>query len=592
MKHCIKYLSIALLCCITQVIDGAVAQQSRNIAAGQGAQSGSNIVSAIAANDDDTQNDFLNLADPVLAPATTPRHTTTNNDDDDDTVLQTTTTAPDNTVTFREIALRMAANSRLPPRLFCSFIAPGANINTRDFLEQTLLHHAALEEDTTSVTQLLDLGANVHAVDYTRRTPLHAAISGGCIPIIKALLAADANVHAQDHNDDTPLQMAYRTRNNIIIDLVVTRNANTIARNFSVPLLRIFPGVNDADTNGNSPLHRAVNPRLNLNSNNTVASNLNPDPNEVVLLLSHGADLDAQNHIKETALHLAAKHNNADIAPILIRYGANVNAANVNSYTPLHLAVRNNNIVIVQALLMARSIDIEARIYRCEYTALHIAAQQGNTDIMKLLIDAGAKINATDNDHWTPILVAAANGHTACVEILITAGANISFAALHRHPATLKKLIDLVAYIKAKNNACQNPSDITKEQKHTETVTLLSDNGNYSATANDITDRGDTVLHIAAKRKNNKYITKLTQAGHNPNAANNHGNTPLHTTAQNNNLLAAMALKNAGALLNIRNGDGHTPADIAAMNNNLILAEILRPNTTIANYSPAIIVSA
>ena len=56
-------------------------------------------------------------------------------------------------------------------------------------------------------------------------------------------------------------------------------------------------------------------------------------------------------------------------------------------------------------------------------TGLHLAAYFGIKDVVKLLLDKGAKLETKDKDDRTPLLYAAANGHEAVVKLLREKGA-------------------------------------------------------------------------------------------------------------------------------------------------------------------------
>jgi ankyrin repeat protein len=57
---------------------------------------------------------------------------------------------------------------------------------------------------------------------------------------------------------------------------------------------------------------------------------------------------------------------------------------------------------------------------------LHMAARDGNVELVRLLIARGAFINVLDSTRVTPLHLAAANGHLDVVQILIRAGAQDS----------------------------------------------------------------------------------------------------------------------------------------------------------------------
>ena len=57
-----------------------------------------------------------------------------------------------------------------------------------------------------------------------------------------------------------------------------------------------------------------------------------------VLLLRHGADVNAQTDHGDTALHGAVMANNPDLVKVLLEAGADPNLRQAQSYTPLHFA--------------------------------------------------------------------------------------------------------------------------------------------------------------------------------------------------------------------------------------------------------------
>lgn len=484
MNRSIKYLFITLLCCITQVIDGSLAQQSRTIAAGQGARSGLNIASTIAVNDDDDTQDTFNLESLFGAPAAISRRTTTNNDDDADTTSQTATIAPDNTITFREIALRIAANSRWPA-LFEPFTAPSASIDVRDSCGRTLLMHAAFSGDTISVIQLLKLHADIEAKDCSNHTALiHALLGKNCVSTIQALLDARANVHAKDFYGYTPLTIAYELENNEILNLVALRDSNVLLRKPYVALVRILPGVNKSDAHGNSPLHHAVNPPPDPKSGQAVA----PNPDNVVLLLCHGAYINGRNGNRETAVLLAVKNRHVDITQILVDAKANLDLTDNHGNSPLSQAVSAHDPdsltiinMLVNAGANAHAIDV------FDYTPFLCAALNPNNKALRALLQAGVDPIAQNQSTQNPLSHAFRKGCTDIIEILIKAGFNINSrnslgnTALHLavynwNLMLVKKLIYLGADTSIENADRQTALDIARKMGNPEIIALLSNN--------------------------------------------------------------------------------------------------------------------
>nr|KAG5685639.1 hypothetical protein BaRGS_001375 [Batillaria attramentaria] len=86
-----------------------------------------------------------------------------------------------------------------------------------------------------------------------------------------------------------------------------------------------------------------------------------------------------------TALHLAAKNGNTELAATLIEKGAKVDEPNSDRNTPIHLAVENRDSDVLQLLLKKPVRDIDAWNDKQE-TALHMAAKSGDKKCVELLL--------------------------------------------------------------------------------------------------------------------------------------------------------------------------------------------------------------
>ena len=84
----------------------------------------------------------------------------------------------------------------------------------------------------------------------------------------------------------------------------------------------------------------------------------------------------------------------------------------------------NGKLDCVKALIEAGA-DLNAK-ENDGWTALHLAACNGKLDCVKALIEAGADLNAKDNDGWTALHLAARYGKLDCVKALIEAGADLN----------------------------------------------------------------------------------------------------------------------------------------------------------------------
>ncbi|EKD17225.1 uncharacterized protein L3040_008869 [Drepanopeziza brunnea f. sp. 'multigermtubi'] len=124
-----------------------------------------------------------------------------------------------------------------------------------------------------------------------------------------------------------------------------------------------------------------------------------------------------------TCLGAAASGSQVQIAKALLNRGADVDLPTGDrGQTPLHLAAENGDEEMVRFLLNAGA-SIYARS-DSKTTPFYRAARSGNLNVLRLLYDKGSDINAKSWDGWTPLMEAVENGHAAAVKLLLGWGAD------------------------------------------------------------------------------------------------------------------------------------------------------------------------
>jgi hypothetical protein len=145
------------------------------------------------------------------------------------------------------------------------------------------------------------------------------------------------------------------------------------------------------------------------------------DVEQVKLLLSKGADVNAKDRRGLTPLHLACfSHRGRAVAELLIAQGANINAK-PDGRTPLHVAAWSGNVPVAE-LLIAKGADIDAKANN-GWTPLHGACFRGRKVVVELLIAKGTDLNVKDNRGQTGLSLAKQQGHEEIVELLRNHGA-------------------------------------------------------------------------------------------------------------------------------------------------------------------------
>nr|AAY27980.1 inhibitor of nuclear factor kappaB [Euprymna scolopes] len=119
--------------------------------------------------------------------------------------------------------------------------------------------------------------------------------------------------------------------------------------------------------------------------------------------LSHLLDL--QNNFFQTPLHLAVITKQSNIVETLLRCNVAVDIADSYGNTAMHIACREGNIDIARLLFQyaPHRVILELRNYD-GLSCLHIAALQNHYSLMELLLENGANINVQDGKSGRTVL--------------------------------------------------------------------------------------------------------------------------------------------------------------------------------------------
>ena len=95
--------------------------------------------------------------------------------------------------------------------------------------------------------------------------------------------------------------------------------------------------------------------------------------------------------------------------------------------TPLHHACRSGFMWGAEALVNYSNDSLSILNSKTGESTLQLAARHGRTEVVELLVDAGADMNICNiNTKWTALYVAAEQGHTELVKLLVDAGADVN----------------------------------------------------------------------------------------------------------------------------------------------------------------------
>jgi ankyrin repeat protein len=172
------------------------------------------------------------------------------------------------------------------------------------------------------------------------------------------------------------------------------------------------------------------------------------------LLLEKGADVNAHTVPHSSALQAASRGGHIAVLRLLLHAGADVNSYGCGRGGALRDASSNGHISIVQ-LLLENAADVNAEGYFADYapdegsrfsflqsfrrlhgddrikvlnrtTALQIASLRGYVDVVRLLLDAGANVDAEGDLYGSALRAASSEGHVAVVQLLLDRGADVN----------------------------------------------------------------------------------------------------------------------------------------------------------------------
>ncbi|KAG0072146.1 phosphate system positive regulatory protein pho81 [Linnemannia elongata] len=242
------------------------------------------------------------------------------------------------------------------------------------------------------IQQLVDTGlVNFKFVDdISDRTCLHEAAMVGRLSLLKLAVERGAAVEGSDVYGRRPLHYVSMYGYDDCATYLLSLNASLTV----------------TDHDGFQPLIYSV---------------MNGHSKCVEIFLASNVEIEASREGDPIPLSLACHYGHEDIAMMLIGRGADVLASNADGLEPLHITCREGHTRLAKTLTTRGArLDQEDK-YMC-WTPLFYAASEGHVECVKILLEAGCKVNVIDEHGKNPIYYAASEGHSDCVELLVEAG--------------------------------------------------------------------------------------------------------------------------------------------------------------------------
>jgi ankyrin repeat protein len=229
----------------------------------------------------------------------------------------------------------------------------------------------------------------------------------------------------------------------------------------------------------------------------------------------------------------------------------------------------------MRTLLATLAVLYSAAPALADFETLLSAARTENLDLVKAELAGGTDPNPPSwHDSYAPLQFAAGNGDAEMTRLLLEAGADTEYrdhngdrallwAAYGGTPETVLLLLDAGSPADADADPYgETPLMTASWYNHEEMVRLLLAVG---ADPNRRDQSSLTALHLAARTDNTSLVRMLLEAGANPNVVSESlYETPMHEAAMRSVPSVIELLASAHAVLEARNHEGFTPLHIAA----------------------------
>ncbi|CAH1773894.1 unnamed protein product [Owenia fusiformis] len=396
-------------------------------------------------------------------------------------------------------------------------------------------------------------------VDHKMWTALHHAASKSRLEIMDFILTHGGDINAADKSGMTPLHIAVEKEQIDAIQFLLLRKADW--RHFNKDKL--------------TPLHIAV----DLDKPDCVTAILKDDIVDVNVGGEHG----------QTPLHLAAYKDLSDCAKILLDHGALMCKPCDIGFYPFHIACMNKAHKTIELMIEAgeklgyRRNEMMSFMDKSRNRPLHSAVNGGDIEAVKICLNAGAQIDALQDDGSNPIHLACSQGSLEMIKVMfekypdsvghvirqkdVLMMTPLHIAALVDNPEIATHLIENGASVHAKDKEGRTPLLLAASKCSWKTVDVLL---NFKSCLGLKDDNQRNFLHLAimngAKVEMFRFerLEAIECAKDLLDAKDVSGCSPLHYASKEGHLAAIAELIKLGALLNCKNNERQSPLHFAA----------------------------
>ncbi|KAJ8768799.1 hypothetical protein K2173_023703 [Erythroxylum novogranatense] len=238
--------------------------------------------------------------------------------------------------------------------------------------------------------------------------------------------------------------------------------------------------------------------------------------------------LEKQNQSGETALYVAAEYGYVDVVREMIRYydlsEAGIKAR--NGFDAFHIAAKQGDLEVLTILMEAHP-ELAITVDSSNTTALHTAATQGHIEIVNFLLENGCSLaTIAKSNGKTALHSAARNGHLGVVRALLAAEPVIATRTDKKGQTAL-------------HMAVKGQSNEAVEELISAETSLI----------NMVDSKGNSALHIASRKGRSQIVRLLLSYNEtNTKAVNRTGETAIDTAEKTGNPDVAAILQERGVV--------------------------------------------
>lgn len=445
----------------------------------------------------------------------------------------------------------------------------GVEVDTKDSLGMTPLHHAMKGGQFEVGKYLIEKEANIYLADNNGRTVIFWAITSKSYNCIKYLIEdckLDIKKPAYLRQKDVSL---FETALSYYCDSKTLKLIYEKDKNIKIPdykqNLELYVSLGDLDK-VKSFIKKGESPSDKIIENCIISDNVD--------ILTYFNDLDL---IKKDSLNdyfmIAVKNNSLQCAKYFIDRGSDINYKKTITFKrggydifggyedgPIVEASRLGFYDIIQ-LLVEKGANVDDKSEQNAAPCILIAAGKGHVKVVEYLISKGADVNSKNATNDTPLMMASYNGYKDMVEFLLLKGAN----------PDLKNNDKKDAKFYAESNGYKEIVEVI-DKNRIERFVRVAEDGNIDLlkaellsglSIDSINSEGKTALIASSEKNLKKIVDYLLKKGANVNIKDNSGQSALYIAVINGNKDIVTLLIKANADINVINKDDKSLLDLA-----------------------------